>query len=228
MYFFSQSNLILMWQDIVVSLDSSQTTSQVLKCHVCLVGSSSSSDRGTQQYWSSILDCHTCIVKKDAKIWKLNWEAFWTKWVKWTRMDIMQITVPFFSTLKLKYTHLKTGPIKSKNMQCTILSIRVIIWNKFWMGTLGGPPGGRRQRVSISSYCLPLLIGTLGSRPPRGPLMYRALFWYQIMTLIDKIVHYKFLLLTWTVFRCVYSNSKVEENVTLLCIISILVILINI
>ena len=62
--------------------------------------------------------------------------------VKRTGMDIMQISVTFFSTLKLKYTHLKTGPIKSKNMQCTILSIGVIIWNKIGMGTLGGPPGG--------------------------------------------------------------------------------------
>ena len=37
-------------------------------------------------------------------------------WVKRTRMDIMQISVTFFSTSELKYTHLKTGPIISKNM----------------------------------------------------------------------------------------------------------------
>ena len=45
------------------------------------------------------------------------------------------------------------------------------------------------------------------------------------MTLIDKIVHYIFLLLIWTVFKLVYSNSKVEKNVTLFCIFSFLVLL---
>ena len=45
------------------------------------------------------------------------------------------------------------------------------------------------------------------------------------MTLIDKIVHYIFLLLIWTVFKLVYSNCKVEKNVTLFCLISILVLL---
>ena len=38
------------------------------------------------------------------------------------------------------------------------------------LGTLGGPQGSQGQRVQISSFCLPLLIGTLGSRPPIGPL----------------------------------------------------------
>ena len=35
--------------------------------------------------------------------------------------------------------------------------------------TLGAPQGGWGQRVQISSFCLPLLIGTLGSQPPGGP-----------------------------------------------------------
>ena len=37
------------------------------------------------------------------------------------------------------------------------------------LGTLGGPPGGQGQRVQISSFCLPLLIRTLGSRYSSGP-----------------------------------------------------------
>ena len=48
-------------------------------------------------------------------------------WVKRTRMDIMQKSVTYFSTLELKYTNLITGLIKCKNIRCTILSIRVII-----------------------------------------------------------------------------------------------------
>ena len=36
------------------------------------------------------------------------------------------------------------------------------------LGTLGAPPGGWGQRVQISSFCLPLLIVTLGSQPPGG------------------------------------------------------------
>ena len=46
--------------------------------------------------------------------------------VKRIRMDIMQKSVVFF-TAALRYTNSKTGPIKIKYMQCTILSIRVII-----------------------------------------------------------------------------------------------------
>ena len=53
----------------------------------------------------------------------------------------MQTSV-IFLTSQLKYTHLKTGPIKSKNMWCTILSKRVIICNKMGLGTPGRPPGG--------------------------------------------------------------------------------------
>ena len=37
------------------------------------------------------------------------------------------------------------------------------------MGKLGGPLGGLRQGVKISSICMPLLIGTPGSWPPGGP-----------------------------------------------------------
>ena len=43
-------------------------------------------------------------------------------------MDIMQNSVTFFSTLESKYTNLKTNLTKSKTMEWTILSIRVIIW----------------------------------------------------------------------------------------------------
>ena len=42
------------------------------------------------------------------------------------------------------------------------------------------------------------------------------------MTLIDKIVHYIFLLLVGPVFKLVYLRSEVEKKVTLFCIISIL------
>ena len=45
------------------------------------------------------------------------------------------------------------------------------------------------------------------------------------MTLIDKIVHYIVLFLIWTVIKLVYLSSEVEKNVTLFCIISILVLL---
>ena len=45
---------------------------------------------------------------------------------------------------------------------------------------------------------------------------------------MDKIGHYIFLLLIWTVFKFVYLNSKVEKNVTLFCIISILVLMTHI
>ena len=42
-------------------------------------------------------------------------------------MDIMHHSVTFISTSELKYANFKTDPNKSKNMECTILSIRVII-----------------------------------------------------------------------------------------------------
>ena len=45
------------------------------------------------------------------------------------------------------------------------------------------------------------------------------------MTLIDKIVHYMFLLLIGSVFKLVYLSSNVEKKVTISCIISILVLL---
>ena len=45
------------------------------------------------------------------------------------------------------------------------------------------------------------------------------------MTLIDKIVHYMFLLLIGPVFKLVYLSSDVEKKVTLFCIIFILVLL---
>ena len=55
----------------------------------------------------------------------------------------MQKSFTSFSTSELKYTNLKTGLIKSKNTQCSILSIRVIIQKqKKGLGTLGGTPGG--------------------------------------------------------------------------------------
>ena len=45
------------------------------------------------------------------------------------------------------------------------------------------------------------------------------------MTLIDKIVHYIFLLLFGPVLKLAYLSSEVEKKVTLFCIISILVLL---
>ena len=48
------------------------------------------------------------------------------------------------------------------------------------------------------------------------------------MTLIDKIVHYMFLILIGPIFKLVYLGSDVEEKVTLFCIISILVLLTHI
>ena len=45
------------------------------------------------------------------------------------------------------------------------------------------------------------------------------------MTLIDKIVHYIFLLLFGPVLKLVYLGYKVEKKVTLFCIISVLVLL---
>ena len=42
---------------------------------------------------------------------------------------------------------------------------------------------------------------------------------------MDKIGQYIFLLLIWTVFKLAYLNSKVDKNVTLLYILSILVLL---
>ena len=58
--------------------------------------------------------------------------------------------------------------------------------------------------------------------PLGGPLVYRAPFCCKIMTLIDKIVHYMFLLLIGPVFKLVYLGSEVEKKVTLFCIISII------
>ena len=48
------------------------------------------------------------------------------------------------------------------------------------------------------------------------------------MTLIDKIVHYILLLLIRLVFKLVYLSAKVLKNITLLCIIFILVLLTHI
>ena len=58
--------------------------------------------------------------------------------------------------------------------------------------------------------------------------MYRAPFCFKIMTLIDKILHYMFLLLIGPVFKLVYLGSNVEKKVTCFCIISILVLLTHI
>ena len=87
--------------------------------------------------------------------------------VKRTRMDIMQISVTFFSTSEPKYTNLKTGLIKSKNMQCTIFSIRVIIWKQNSALYTRGPPRGQKPGVSISMANQRLLILT---PCPQGPL----------------------------------------------------------
>ena len=45
------------------------------------------------------------------------------------------------------------------------------------------------------------------------------------MTLIDKIVHYIFLLLILAVFKLVFLSFKVDKKVILCCIISILVLM---
>ena len=46
--------------------------------------------------------------------------------------------------------------------------------------------------------------------------MYTALFCYQIMALIEKIVHYVFLLLFGPVLKLVYLSTKVEKRDTIL------------
>ena len=116
----------------------------------------------------------------------------------------------FFSTLELKYTNFKTGPNKSRNMQNTILSIRVIIW--FFLNsavyTSGAPRGpgaegpnrqGQAQTTDLDPWpsapmeFIPAYLKKAGMNSvARPPLVYPALFCYQIRTLIDKIVHYIF------------------------------------
>ena len=74
----------------------------------------------------------------------------------------------FFSSLEFKYTNLITVQIKSKNMQFTNLSIRVIIHYQNRAGYNRGPLGGREPRVPISRGKQKLLIETLCPRPPWG------------------------------------------------------------
>ena len=64
----------------------------------------------------------------------------------------------------------------------------------------------------------PLAVGPLG-----GPLVYTALFCYQIVTLSDKKkMHYIFLLLFRPVLKLVYLSSEVGKKGTPFYIISIL------
>ena len=60
----------------------------------------------------------------------------------------------FFLILKLKYTYLKTGPINSKNMQCTILSIRGIILKQNGVGYPRGAPRGAEAKGLNQQFLL--------------------------------------------------------------------------
>ena len=141
-------------------------------------------------------------------------------------MDIMQKSVTFFSTLEFKYTNLKTVQIKSKNMQCTIISIRVIICEHNRAGYTKGPPMGTGAKgPNQQGQAKTTDWDTLPPAPVGGPQRTRPPFCFKIMTLIDKIVHFMFLLLNGSVFKLLYLSSEVEKKVTHFCIISILVLL---
>ena len=82
------------------------------------------------------------------------------------------------------------------------------------LGKLGGPlwwPVCRSVVFACHYWLEPLAPGLLG-----GPLVYTTLFCYQIMTLIDKMVHYIFLVLVWSVLKLVYLESEVEKCDTIL------------
>ena len=86
----------------------------------------------------------------------------------------------FFSTFELKYTILKTGLIKSKSMQCTILSIRVIILKQNGAGYTRGPPRGTGgKRVNNQQFFLAhtdwnsLLLAPLGTPSVPRPILLR-------------------------------------------------------
>ena len=79
-------------------------------------------------------------------------------------------------------------------------------------------PRGHEPGFPISRGKQRLLIVTPCPRPS-SPQVYTALFCYQIMTLIDKIVHYIFLLLIRSVFLLLYLGSTVEKSDTFLHII---------
>ena len=89
--------------------------------------------------------------------------------------------------------------------------------NTIGLGTLGG----RGQRVPISSFCLPLLIGTLSSRLPGRPLSVPSPIFF-----INND-SYALHILTFNL-NCFYIGvliSEVEKKTTHFCIISILVLL---
>ena len=60
--------------------------------------------------------------------------------------DQDQKSIIFFSTFELKYTNLKTGPIKSEKCSALFGLKESIFVNKTWLSKLGGPPGGLGAR----------------------------------------------------------------------------------
>ena len=128
----------------------------------------------------------------------------------------MQNSVTFFLLLlrSLNTPILKQTRTKVKICSALFCLQESLFCNKIVLCTLGSPPGGQHPRVPIRTGKRRILIWTPGPRPPQGPLVYSALFCYQIMTLIYNIVHY--IVLVRLVFKLVNLDLKLEKNYTIL------------
>ena len=86
-------------------------------------------------------------------------------WVKSTRMIVMQKSVTFCQLRRLNTAIQKQAQSNIKTCSAIFLSKRVIIQKQ----NRAGYTRRWEQRVTISIFCLPLLIETLRSRQPGGP-----------------------------------------------------------
>ena len=127
-------------------------------------------------------------------------------------MDIVQNSVFLFQLWSFNTPIEKMVWSKVKQSSAIFCPKESLFDNQIGLGKLGGPLGGRgpgsRSVVFACHYWLePPAPGLLG-----GPLVYTGLFCYQIMTLIDKIVHSIFFVLIGPVLKLVYLKSEVEQK----------------
>ena len=97
-----------------------------------------------------------------------------------------------FQLLTLNTPTSKQAQSKLKICSALFCLEESLFGNNIGLCTLGAAPQGQEPGVPISSGKQRLLIWTLAPGPPRGTLVYTALFGYQKMTLIGKIVYYIF------------------------------------
>ena len=111
-------------------------------------------------------------------------------------------------------------------MQCTILSIRVIIWQQNSAVYTRGPQGGPEARgPNKQGPAKTTDLDPWAPAPPRGPPSLPSAIQLPNNDSYRHSNALNFLLLNGSVFLLLYLGSKVKKKVTLFCIISILVLL---